>query len=1258
MTGMLTMPFRLDPKKLSALSAEDAILRFRDLLLAEAALLKIPVTSINVPDAVTTADGGIDASVHTEVKLPTEGILSTAITRFQVKTGESFSAWQPAAIKKELFGDSPAAKENLGPAVRTCMDSGGTYVLVCMGYDLVEKNVDDARGHLQAAFEACGYTTPRVKVLGRGQIAALVDHHLGLVRHLMGSDFGGCRDHASWAKDQLMEQPFVADTQQTALIEQIRAALRGEDTRHIRLWGEPGIGKTRLTLEATKVDDLAPRVLYCVGHELQGSALYTSLQDQPTLTGILVVDECDTAVREWISDRLHRFKDRLRIISIYQEPDNASGLHLLNAPVLDDAAIVQIIQSYGLPAEEARRWSELCDGSPRVAHVIGANGATDSEDMLKPPSAQNIWERYAVGARHKDDPNAQQLMSLMRRVALFQKFGYERPVQEEGVAIAGMVSFDDNRITPAIFNQWIKELRDRRVLQGDRTLYITPKALHIWLWSEWWDRHSHGFRWEDFQTGLVGKLKDWFVGMWKYAHRSKAAVRVVEQLCGPEGPFADGTLLRTEIGADFLLALTDASPEAVLNCLERTVGAWSNEEIESFEIGRSEVRFALERIVVWRALFLRGARLLLALAVAENERWSNNASGVFASLFSPGFGGVAPSEASPEERFPLLREAVTSDNPKQRRIGIKASDSALVTDHFSRMSNADYQGLRMPPNLWKPKVWGEVFEAYLRVWTLLEQRAAEVSTDERAEILRVMLGRASGLARMRHISPQIIATLSGFAERGWVTPKVLIEWCEDFLELDEGERIGAELIQTIEQLRDKLMGEGLQGRIHRFIGLQRIRDNYEDGKRTGRWEEIANGIAVDAMKQTDVLVRELPWLNSKDAENAWAFGYRIGVRDISCSLLPEIEAAWGTNTEKYRSILFLAGYLKAVFERDAVEFESILDRWATNAARVASVPELMWRSGMTDKLAERWMVLIRSGVVPVATLGMLRFGRTIDSIDEKRFLDMIALLVGPDLTCDVHLAVDLLHTYYEPGRQNKPFPLKLVQQVLTDPRLLQRKQTARDVTAYEWTRLATALFAAEPESGPSLLDAILNDVRSDRSFTREAHSEEQSLTSKIFAADAEASWAVLEKHLHEPEARWSVLAWVGGQSPDEDGSGLWASVPLEKLWSWIGKNPSDRGPDVARCIPKALSAKGMHPITRELLVRCGADKNVRQSLVARYLTGSWWGHASQHYEGMRKVMVPWREGESNANVGQWLDEMTETLKELIESARVREERDY
>ena len=119
--------------------------------------------------------------------------------------------------------------------------------------------------------------------------------------------------------------------------------------------------------------------------------------------------------------------------------------------------------------------------------------------------------------------------------------------------------------------------------------------------------------------------------------------------------------------------------------------------------------WALEKIAMHRDLFADAARLLLALGEAENEDWSNNASGVFIGLFSPAYGRLAPTQVSPVDRFPILKEAFESGSRSRRLLALEACKTGLQPMRMWRRAvGAEYQGLRKEPELWIPK-HGEKF---------------------------------------------------------------------------------------------------------------------------------------------------------------------------------------------------------------------------------------------------------------------------------------------------------------------------------------------------------------------------------------------------------------------------------------------------------------------------------------------------------------------------------------------------------------------
>ncbi len=271
--------------------------------------------------------------------------------------------------------------------------------------------------------------------------------------------------------------------------------------------------------------------------------------------------------------------------------------------------------------------------------------------------------------------------------------------------------------------------------------------------------------------------------------------------------------------------MTEANPKAALACLKRTIGTWSRENLLEFTIGRREVVWALERIAMWRDLFTGAAQLLLALGEAENESRANNASGVFTGLFSLAPGELAPTQAPPQERLSVLKEALKSSSKKRRLLAIHACNKALESQYFFRDVGAEYQGLRNVPNLWMPQTYGELFEAYRQIWQLLYSQLGDVPIDEQQLIVTVLLQRAQGLGRYVVLADMVIDTVNELMQKQYTDKKKILA---DIIRLlhYEGSQLPEHIRQRWEQLKDSLIGSDFSSRMKRYVGMDLLEDSW------------------------------------------------------------------------------------------------------------------------------------------------------------------------------------------------------------------------------------------------------------------------------------------------------------------------------------------------------------------------------------------------------------------------------------------------
>ena len=510
-----------DLDRLAKLKTQEATEMFGRLLWCEAG--RLGLTNIVVSGEVTSADGGIDAKAE---RVHGKGAHSF---NYQIKTGTSFKPWQPAAIAKELFGatDAKPSKAKLGRAVRRCLDEAGTYVMVALGHDLLAENHSESVSLLLKAFRRCGYKYPLVEVWGVRQIANMMERYPSLCLDLSGLGDARFQTVSSWAKNADMTPQVFMGAAQTEFTQRVQTLLAGSDIQHVRVIGEPGIGKTRMTLEAIKeMPLLSSRAIYVPHAEYfqSGRLFFELLKDDREYSVVLVIDECDDHDRASIFNAL-RGRPRIKLVTIDHGPELSADslMEVVKFPPLQDPEIEEILGGYISKAGHAHNWISWCEGSARVAHAVGDNLKRNPNDILKPPATVPIWDRFVLGYKRIKGEQSERLLTIARHVALFRKFGARKPVEAEGRFVAELARRVDPAITPAAFDIAVSSLVGRRILQGTHTMRLVPRALHVHLWKQWWDIHGHSANLSVLMDEMPETLRRWFLDMLIYSNGSASA---------------------------------------------------------------------------------------------------------------------------------------------------------------------------------------------------------------------------------------------------------------------------------------------------------------------------------------------------------------------------------------------------------------------------------------------------------------------------------------------------------------------------------------------------------------------------------------------------------------------------------------------------------------------------------------------------------------------------------------------------------------
>ena len=1258
--------FTVKNEDLDRLNPDTAVEFFQKLLWAEARRLGIELSKINISRRVNVKDGGIDATVDETPIAAGLRIIKVGKTSYQIKSGKTKSN-----IKNELF-----SKEELKEGIRACLNPENTYVLVCTGIDLVDSERAEIVSEIKEYLKPHGDHQPRVEVWSQNTLISFLESFPSLTLWVNEKTHSVFQTHQSWSQDGTMRVPFFPGQSQSELVLKIQNELREKaNTVHVRVLGEPGIGKTKLVLEATRTDDLSPLVIYCTASQfLQNRILMNEiLKDDNPFSVILVIDECDPQNRFYIWDKLQHRGPRIKLVTIYNDydPIAGSGISEFETLRLEDEQILTIIQGHGVAKEQAELYLQFCDGSPRMAHHTGKTLANYPGDPSQLLNNNYLYKSFYVDFVGREDPGSQEVQQrelVLQYIALFKRFGFGQPVITDAKAIAEMVRETDDQITWGRFQKIVDDLKKRKILQGGSTLYITPKALQIKLWVEWWQIYGNSFDLEAFTQGLTPKLIEWFHEMFRYARESELASKIVEDLLGPNGPFQNSEYLNTREGSRFFLALTEADPKSALKCLMRTIGICDKEDLLQFTIGRRDVIWALEKIAMNRDLFVDAAQLLLALGEAENEGYSNNASGVFTGLFSHGTGRGAPTEASPAERLPILKKTFKSDSKKRRSLALKACNAALESERFSPGVGLYYQGLRDTPKPWEPKTYGELWEAYRQVWQLLSEQLTRLPQDERKEAVDILLKHAGELGRIPDLSDTVVDTVVTIVHEKYVSQKQVIETISRILYYDGtyDDNLPIEIRKRFEQLQDELVGSDFHSRMQRYVGMDLLEDKPEENKDgKDRVQPHLEKLAQQASEDPTLLQAELPWLVTTEAKNGYKFGYELGKRDKGFCLLPTLLDAQ-RNAVDNASVYFLGGYFRVIFEKDLAQWENHLDELVEDTALNVLIPEITHRSGLTDRAGLRLLNLAKGGIIGINHFGSFVYGKAVESLSEAVFTTWIEFLLNKTNKSAVSIALSLYHHYYIRKKPEPALSSNLTSQLLTHPSFFQASDEDRFNTMadYYWTEIGKAFVQLYPEKNLELAQIMLAHFGQKGSIV-DNYSKTCSVLTELTKQHPTQVWKHVRKHL---EARdnfsrmFALEKWLreGDLSATEKEKGALTLIPREKIWEWVDDDVENRASYIAHSlVPKRhLEEEWKTSLVRATLKRYGMRKDVRRALMANYLTGVWAGPASSRYETKKQQLLRIKHSEDDKNIKLWIDGFVDGLEKEIERAKVEEEREF
>lgn len=1241
------------------LTAERAVELLTRLLNAESTYAKLNPGVITISKRLTIADGGIDAEVNapSDVKLPADCFFAAGLTGIQLKSGTTFKPWTESAFRDELLN----SKGNLLPEVARLTERMGRYLVVCTGHDLTPQQRNDACERIASVLESVGVLDYRnlIDVLGASQLSAFAERYPGIAALLTHDPIQEAWVLDEWDLDAHMANRFSPAPAQSEIIDLIRTGIEG-NAKHIRVLGEPGLGKTRMVLEAVRAPHIAPSVLYIRHGSKFGQ---TSLFRQLLRVGwakplVLVLDDLSESEMSdiWRNLKIRCGAMKLVTLDHGQDQSHDDEILRLQAPHLPDDIIRGILVYRVGESQGIDRWVSICEGSPRVAHAVAENLHANPTDLLRPPATVPLWSRFLHGYGVQENADSRQVDCVAHHLALFSRFGYEDPVSDEATYIAQLIQKIDPTIGWARFQEIVQNLRSRRVLQGSRTLFFVPKALDIFLWKQFWARYGRGFDFVATFNSMPPSLHAWFLNKFRFADGKDTAF-VVDGILKADGVFSNREMLTSSTGSRFLSTLAEANPSAVMRLLEESIGKWSDTEIMEFKSDRQNIVCALEKIAVWPLFTVRALNLLMRLAVNETADFANNSTGTLVSLFRIGPESAA-TEASPVQRLPALLALLRGNSDAERMLGLQVLDSALETRGGGfRIVGPEYQGLKQRAKLWMPENRDDWLQAYLLYFKTLINETANWPSALRPRVCLTLLNAVEHQIRNPLSTELALRTLETLASDSVMAPSQLNKFFWNWQEYREG-KVPREVKDRIRVIARRYARRDIVSRFQRYV-LNVDWLEWEDEYRSRRNKPPSHAKALVAALARRVAANpnhlcEVSHLvtSVQHSPALWTFGEHLAVCDKKRIMLSRLTEM----TKNSSNSTCLRGYLAGVRAHSEEQFESWLMDMLSSSDTAHLGAEMTLRSPYAENAFNRCLDALEEKWIEPELFGALQYGSLMDAIPTGQTERLFHLIQQRDNPEALRLLIGLMSSISsnQPASFCLNFASDIVERAI--PCLLIPGQSF----GFNWKRVCLRLVRSNTDFIAPLLDAILTAMG--KEYRLSYDDDINALSEELIGIDPEQAWQIIAKQLEATLPKWrsDIYGWLKGGvfSFGEDVQrGPVADLPERSILSWIEQDPGERAALIAHAALPSLDEECGGSLTRQLLMLYGHIDGVRSGISASFHSGSWVGLASEHLKHQRDILRRWLASGFDFRIAQWIEAEIEYIDRRIQREEIDEERD-
>jgi len=1217
------------------------------LLHLEARSSGIAERAVEVALNITVPDGGEDGRIKWRDGLPNTDYLPHRYVQFQNKATEM----GPTDCANEIVNRDGSMKH----MVEEALDSGAAYILFInqeLNIDQKTERITKIREKLSELGKSCAMTAT-IDIYDAARIEGWVNKYLSAiiaVLNWVGRPLApGLKTWTDWSQHSEYQRfPFIADTQRQIALTNLRDLLI-QDRKCARIIGLSGLGKTRLALEVFRDveehHDLSMQVVYVDASA--NSSILGLISDwiQCGLKGIVVVDNCDVSLHNKMVQEIQRIDSKLSLLTLDYNLERSSKKDDIQLKQLSDEHIKQMLEPvYGKQIPDLDRIVLFAQGFPQMAVLLADARLEQVPDMGR-LTDDELARKMLWGGREPNERDEK----ILKGCALFDRFGLDEDVSGEYKFIANEiaeVNIDD-------FYDCIKRFEQRGLIdRRGRFARLVPKPLAIRLAAEWWIRTRREKQMEVIAADMPGNLVASFCEQISRLDFLPEVKKLVEDMCGPQGPFGQAEVILSDRGSRLFRSLVEVNPEATSKALSGVINHLNEEELLAIcgNVRRNLV-WALEKLCFHERSFEEAANSLLLLASAENESWGNNATGQFKQLFRPFLSGT---EAPPSLRMKVIDFALGNNRDSVRKLAVEALEQVIDTHGGSRMIGAEYQGSGEPLKEWRPKVWGEVFEylddALNRLCNLVAER------DPLASVAKMAIAHhIRGLMQNGRVDSLDIVIRKIVESEGplWIEA---LDSIKDSLRY-EGEEMPPEGKAKMEEWIRLLTPHELGDRLKLYV----ISPPYEheqgkDGQFIDLAAENAKVLATELSEDLDSIIPHIDDLLI--GEQRMSYWFAKNLVQAACKWEPLLSQTVKKITKIEKpNISLLLGILNGIFNLDPSRWVDIVERLSEVEALIPYYANIVNSGKVTEAQLNLLVELTAQNKIIPISVSTFSYGKSLDHLSVDIVCQFVLKLAAVSPVA-AWAALDILFMYCHSNKERwEQCTGAFKEIVIILP--LDKDKRQRQIDMHQWRDVVEKLLNLESEEFAKEISHKIVDSCSEIDFSDLWHYM-QPLVRRLFQRYGREVWPVFSESIRnaDPLKRYKLRELLStGNMFDNKKTSVLAELPDELLREWCFQEPDIAPEFLAEATDVLLDTKDgvqISPRARFLIDNFGDNKAVLSSISANMGSFGWTGSLVPYYQRELTALEVLKTHQ-NTKVREWVNHRINYLNKMIEKEKRRDE---